>query len=86
MPSWMTPTPARRHDHGQDQPDRRQRAGELAVDDVVATDGLGQQPRQRRSERSLLMASKPKAMPSNGPRKGIKVVTSGTAGSEEPTW
>ena len=36
-----------RDDRGQDEPDDRQPGGELAVDDVVAVDRLGQQARQR---------------------------------------
>ena len=49
MPSWMTPiAPTMHHDHGQDEADRGQAGDELAVDHVVAIDGLGEQARQRR--------------------------------------
>ena len=57
-------------DHADDgdehQPDDGQPADELAVDDVVAVDRLGQEPRQRALARSPLIASNAKASPSNG--------------------
>ena len=47
MPSRMMPTPdSSSDDRGQDQRDDREARHELAVDDVVAMDGLGHQPGQ----------------------------------------